>query len=257
MALRRILLPVDFSEASEHAARYGAALADRCGASLTFCHVLTPGHDEPYRLTGFLPEITAGRVELHGDPAHEILAQAGLLQAGLIAMATHGHGAFRRFLLGSVAAKVLHDAPCPVLTTTHGEEKPAFDGMGAILCAVDLGPASEAVIRFAGDLAKSLGAEVSVIHVLPPETLGGVSYYDPEKWIGVSASKLRQLCADANVEAHMMVRTGHLAAVLNAAAELRAGLLVIGRHPDGGVVGRLRDQAYTVIRESSVPVVSV
>ena len=34
-------------------------------------------------------------------------------------MPTHGFGPLRRFLLGSVAAKVLHDAQCPVWTSVH------------------------------------------------------------------------------------------------------------------------------------------
>ena len=54
-------------------------------------------------------------------------------------MPTHGYGIFRSMLLGSVTAKVLHDAACPVWTGVHVEETPpnsaAFE---RILCAVDL-----------------------------------------------------------------------------------------------------------------------
>jgi len=39
-------------------------------------------------------------------------------------MPTHGLGGFRRFLLGSVTAKVLHDADCPVWTGVHLERAP-------------------------------------------------------------------------------------------------------------------------------------
>jgi hypothetical protein len=45
----------------------------------------------------------------------------------LIAMPTHGYGLFRRFLLGSVTAKVLHDADCPIWTGVHMEAAPPRD----------------------------------------------------------------------------------------------------------------------------------
>ena len=53
---------------------------------------------------------------LHGpDPAERIVEYASSTDAGLIAMATHGHTGIRRLALGSVAMSVVHDAPCPVL----------------------------------------------------------------------------------------------------------------------------------------------
>jgi nucleotide-binding universal stress UspA family protein len=51
-----------------------------------------------------------------GDPATAIVEKAHSECADLIVMATHG---FRRFILGSVTAKVLHDADCPVWTGAH------------------------------------------------------------------------------------------------------------------------------------------
>ena len=63
-------------------------------------------------------------------------------RVGLIAMPTHGYGPFRRFILGSNTAKVLHDADCPVLDRRPSGSAPA-DSAAAIhriLCALDLGP---------------------------------------------------------------------------------------------------------------------
>jgi nucleotide-binding universal stress UspA family protein len=53
---------------------------------------------------------------LHGDRvADAIVDYAAHLPASLIAMATHGRSGFAQFALGSVAASVVHAAPCPVL----------------------------------------------------------------------------------------------------------------------------------------------
>ena len=84
------------------------------------------------------------RVLVEGDPAIEIVRAAHEGNFDLIVMPTHGYGPFRRFVLGSVTAKVLHDADCPVLTGAHladlNPATPIF--FRNIVCAVDLGPQS-------------------------------------------------------------------------------------------------------------------
>src|ERR1035437_3289032 len=150
--LERILLPVDFSERSYGAARYVEALADKQGTEISIVHVTTPLNYElsaldvggtvlnelnadrtaelqqqldnfaveelkPYRVQRFLFE---------GDPARRIVEFAHERHIDLIVMPTHGYGLFRRFLLGSVTAKVLHDAECPVWTGVHLDQSPAL-----------------------------------------------------------------------------------------------------------------------------------
>ena len=76
-------------------------------------------------------------------------------QADLILMPTHGHGPFRRLLLGSVTSKVLHDAECPVWTGVHeNKDRPAEPmTLKHVVCAVDLQSAQQQhtqVGKFAG-----------------------------------------------------------------------------------------------------------
>jgi len=57
-------------------------------------------------------------IELHilfGNPAQQICDYAANLSAGLIVMSSHGRSGVAKFFLGSVADRVLRDAPCPVL----------------------------------------------------------------------------------------------------------------------------------------------
>lgn len=253
MDLRQILLPTDFSEASAHAERFAQRLSQRFGATLTVVHVSPQGHDGA--------QSRADLLVLHGDPGTEIVREAHDRKTGLIVMPTHGHGTLRRFILGSVTAKVLHDAACPVLTTTHHSDKPELGEtpFRQILCAVDLGPASANVLRTASALAAREGAKLTMVHMLPPQTMLGFTYYDPERWTKHAGAMLEKLQTETGVIAPWYVREGELAPGVNAlAAETGADLLVIGRHPDRAVAeGRLRDQAYTLIRESCVPVLSV
>ena len=70
-----------------------------------------------HRIGGQL-EAKGFRVECrvrYGNEAEEILDQAAQEDIGLIAMSTHGHGGVKRFLLGSVAEKIIHHSPKPVL----------------------------------------------------------------------------------------------------------------------------------------------
>jgi len=96
-------------------------------------------------------------------------------------MATHGYGPFRRFLLGSVTAKVLHDAACPVWTGPHLEQAPSYRNIGfhRIVCAIDLAQRSRAVLEWAGRFAREFDAELDIVHVLPHTLvqLGGI-YFD-------------------------------------------------------------------------------
>jgi hypothetical protein len=67
--------------------------------------------------------VRAKPVLFDGDPGTVIAEYAKKTACDLIVMPTLGYGPFRRFLLGSVTAKVLHDAPCPVWTGPHLESK--------------------------------------------------------------------------------------------------------------------------------------
>jgi nucleotide-binding universal stress UspA family protein len=123
---------------------------------------------------------------------------------------------------------------------------------------VDLGATSANVLRQAAALAARDGAELILVHMLPPPTMLGFPFYDVEHWTNQANTMLEKLRAEAGVSATLTVRVGELAAGLNALAEeFGADLLVIGRHPDAGMAGRLLEQAYTVICESQVPVLSV
>jgi nucleotide-binding universal stress UspA family protein len=54
-----------------------------------------------------------------GHPADELLRHAAAKQANAIVLGAHGHGAVRRFVLGSVADRVARGAPCPVMVVPH------------------------------------------------------------------------------------------------------------------------------------------
>jgi nucleotide-binding universal stress UspA family protein len=219
------------------------------------------------RLDGFLADefrgISVKRVVLDGDPAVMIVQTAHSEGADLIVMPTHGYGPFRRFILGSVTAKVLHDADCPVFTGVHLEEGPREPAslFRSILCAVDLGPQSQRVLAWAAGLAGELNAHLHVVHALPEAQAGGAEYLDQGWRINLERSAretVAKLLGDSGTPAKIVLDSGDVSKVVrNAAATVEADLVVIGRHADSGILGRLRTHSYAIIRESPCPVISV
>jgi nucleotide-binding universal stress UspA family protein len=288
MPLSHILVPVDFSEKSECAARYAAALRRRFGSRLTLLHVLPPPHyefgamevggsvlEELFRsraeqarqdleafLAGELPQEGVDRLLLEGDPAAKIVRTAHELGVSLIVMPTHGYGTFRRFILGSVTAKVLHDADCPVWTGVHMEAARVEDvRLEKIAVGVDLRSQSERTLMWARRFAQEVGAEMALLHVMPSLEGAAGEFYDPEwkqRMEESARQEIRGLMARLGWEAPVLVASGEVAeSVCRLAREWGANLLVIGRGSASGVLGRLRANAYSIIRQSTCPVVSV
>jgi nucleotide-binding universal stress UspA family protein len=278
MKLSKILLPVDFSERCLGAARYARILTDHFHCELTLLHVLTPPHyefgameiggsmlAEMYAnrgaqvekelesfLAGELHGLDARRVVREGDAARRIVEYAQADNTDLIVMPTHGYGPFRQFILGSITAKVLHDADCPVWTGVHLEEAPAEPSITfrSIVCAIDLGPQSCQTLEWAAGMQKQFNASLTVVHA----TLG-----EPDAAMEHAVREdLTRLEERFGVQASLLIESGdppHV--VCQAAASRQADLLVIGRGSAGGVFGRLRTNAYAIIRQSPCPVVSV
>ena len=204
--------------------------------------------------------IDVKRMLLEGDPALTIVKTARAEKADLIAMPTHGYGAFRRFLLGSVTAKVLHDSDCPVWTGAHLEEGPAREfSIRNILCAVDLSTHSSKTVQWAAQMAADFGARLTLAHITAGMEIFGPGPYqvDPSWTEALVSSANRQLAnlqQEVGTKAEIFIGSGDVPKLLSyAAQQTSADVLVIGRPSSG----RLRATGYGIIRESSVPVLSV
>lgn len=129
--ISRVLFPTDFSTESLRAGRQAARMAEQFGATLYILHVIELGdpHDEAMfkRLEGkLLKKMKLGEkikgvevkkaVRRNIEAGAEIAVFAKEENIDLIVMTTHGRSGVSRILLGSVAEKVVHLAPCPVMT---------------------------------------------------------------------------------------------------------------------------------------------
>jgi len=273
----KILFPVDFSDRCAAAAPMVETFTGHFEAELTLIHVVEPltYNDLPVDGTGIaegqlaqylgdeLKHFQVVRVLAHGDPALRIIEHAETHQIGLIMLPTHGYGRFRRFILGSVAAKVLHDARCPVWTGVHVQQIPPLEQIhfSRVLCAIDLGRQSCAALRYAVNFAEEFGAKLTIVHAIPTARDIPSMYVDPD-WRHVliqnASAQIENLQTSLGSDADVRIEADEVpSAVRNCAGAVNADLLVIGRSVEEGVLGRLRTNAYSIIRQSPCPVISV
>ena len=148
-AIRRILVPLDFSSGSDVAIETALALAAQLGGEVHALHVWQPPpymvpemmvtvpggttlpFDEFMRsrtkkdLDAFVrPHQNHGQVPIHshvecGIPKEAIPRFAELHKVDLVVMGTHGHTGLMHVLMGSVAEHVVRHQPCPVLTVRY------------------------------------------------------------------------------------------------------------------------------------------
>jgi nucleotide-binding universal stress UspA family protein len=144
--IRKLLVPVDFSDHSQRAFEEGIALAKQFGAELHLlhCYQLHPRMVAPYGIA--IPESLEHDVRMaalrrlsewrdqasfHGiqvrehitaqNPSEEIPAMAARIGADLIVMGTRGLTGLKHVLLGSIAERTIRVAPCPVLAVRRND----------------------------------------------------------------------------------------------------------------------------------------
>lgn len=150
--LNKILVPTDFSEFSDVATRYGCEFAERFGAELHLLNVIMSplvefagqaGQHYSKSFTEYEEEIRDAteeklseavtdpvsdpnkviRTVKVGAPFLEIIQYAKTHDIDMIVMGTHGRTGLKHLLMGSVAERVVRQAPCPVLSVRHPEHE--------------------------------------------------------------------------------------------------------------------------------------
>jgi nucleotide-binding universal stress UspA family protein len=244
MQIQNIVFPVDFSDRSRAAAPFVQSMARRYDAAVHLIHAVPPlpalyfdigtAYSEAFDPAPMTDELRKRLIEfgadnfphmditcavVSGEPARSIFDCAAQNEADLIALPTHGYGVFRRALLGSVTAKILHDAAIPVWTSAHCADPshrahPQPRTVVVAVPTVEAADESDPVYRTALAVAKHAGAALEPVGILPGQTPDSIEL------------TLRQ-----------------------AALHYRADLVVVGR--------ARHCHTYTVICESPCPVLSV
>jgi nucleotide-binding universal stress UspA family protein len=114
---------------------------------------------------------------------------------------------------------------------------------------------------WASGLAEKLHSKLTLLHVVPDsESVVGPRSNRDSRTSAVNSARdeLHKMRDSAGATCDVHIEIGEPAKTVVAfAGTLKAHLLVIGRSPQNGLIGRLRANAYTIISQASCPVVRV
>lgn len=278
-----ILCPTDFSELATLALRYGMRLADCFSARLMILYA-DPFSPPPYFTSGQVEDLskeierskgrarkyliryvkehvgdlptTAEVVVVQNEPVPAILDAAEQRDAGLIVMGTHGRSDFRRFLLGSVAEKILHETDRPVLTVREKKRGEAASKISIqhVLCPINYTEVAFKALEHAVAISKCFGAKLLVLHVVESPAADVTDQGEHARLCSWIPDDSRARCSLKEI-----IRRGDAAEqIIEMASSIACDIIVLGaqhkRFSDTTVIGTT---TLRVTRHAPCPVLTI
>jgi len=301
--VQRIVFATDFSACSFKAFGYALAWAKFFEAQLTISHVVrnyaSLDIEEAIVYVNIEEQIQGSREKLEkyvswgksyasnvqselllGIPADQVCQFALDKQGDLIIMGAHGWSGLDRVLMGSVAERVICQAPCPVLIIPAREDR-TFDWAdlpetmkiempsvtsGHLLLPVDFSDCSLDAFEYGTRLAKSCDMSVSLFHVVEPLSYSldfNLAHPIEDKQLRHKVeARLSELTAVLKKEElhadYQLADKPVVEAILKGITDTQANLVVMGTHGRRGL-SRLVMGSMTagVLRGSSSPILTV
>ncbi|MDD5452018.1 MAG: universal stress protein [Desulfovibrionales bacterium] len=244
----KILVATDGSRYSEKALDGAVNIAGKCGSSLYVLNVvelnpefmsLAPEAVEKMeRDSRTLLEETKERVSQKGitcetvihegeQPYEFIVSEAKRKKADLIVIGTHGRTGLKKLLMGSVAARVIGHAPCPVMVIPLRGSV----GLKNILVATDGSIYAEAAVKEAISIAAACDSKLSAVCVVKGQR--------PTKYTSEAEKIVERVvkgAAKSNIQAEGIVREGEPYEVIaDLAREKQVDIIIMGRYGRTGL----------------------
>jgi nucleotide-binding universal stress UspA family protein len=223
-AIRKILLPTDFSEVAENAIHTAVAICTRQGAALVLAHVVVDQFPLLSTEAGALPldattdyeeaaaealselarplkerfEIPVSTLVLRGDPATELCQWSGANDVDLIVMGSHGASGLREFFMGSNAYRVVKHASCPVMTLPGTNRWIEFR---RILFPIRLVPEALSKYDVIRPIIRGNNSSLIIAGVVKRGDEGGASIM--EQLLGAAAKKMKEDDVNFQSEVHL------------------------------------------------------
>ncbi len=284
LSLKNILFAADFSDASQNALPVATALARHYQSTVFVAHVLEEIPVTSVPMDYLPPEIERERAtaekrlgvlmasELFKDLKTEVVIEPGFIwpvlakmvedrKIDLIVLGTHGRGAIKRLMLGSIAEQICRHAPCPVITVGPHVRSAAeqIDRVEKILFATDFSEGSIHALYYALALAEEYDARMILLHVVQaPNMPLDVS----DQMVAESEKKLRRLIAPEATPAKRPIFVTLVGSpadqILALADREKVNLIVMGMHKPGAFASHWPfEVAGQVFARAFCPVLSV
>lgn len=293
MRVASITIGMDFSDAAIEAARWAVGHFTPTPAA-TLVHVIPPpdqpafaGHLVPpsaaieavareyadtqmRRVAGLLaPAVVSTDIRV-GKPYEEIIASATATGASLVVVGPHSDRPRPRKFLGTTAERVVRTSPVPILVATNPGGRPR-----RILVPIDDSSNTPVLLAWTRDLATMFDADVTLLHVWSNAVyshVASMSYAVAKREDDARRELERELHDAAAQWLEALARTGIQRervtakvthgkagdATLDAAAEMSADLIVLGRRGSGLIVPALLGSTVgTVLHGATCPVLVV
>lgn len=180
LLMKKMLVPVDFSDNSRKALDFAVALANHFLAEITLYHVFSKGRTE--KMDDYLRQNAEEQLEnltnevrpsledgatvigatVMGDPVSRIADRAGVQDCDLIVMGTQGEGGIKGFLMGSVTLEVIRKVHIPVLAIP--QEAAYRPIKTAVFALDDTGLTSPQTLQALRDIVYAFGGVIRVYH---------------------------------------------------------------------------------------------
>jgi nucleotide-binding universal stress UspA family protein len=282
LLLKHILVATDFCSVSTTALRHALGIARLCHSRVSLLHVIDAF---VYGITPDGLAVAVDRAERDAEELTERLQSEGVLHGvtmdvtitvgsvwptisnviaeqspGLLVLGTHGRSGLGKFVLGSVAESAFREAPCPVLTVGPklAKSKTSGDSARHFLVPTDLSPESTNALRYGISLARAVGGDVLLLHVVKPRKGASGEAIDP---VGHVKSRLDEFLnehPDAATMVSSRMEFGHPARlIVNVAEQTRADLIVMGVRAWSTDGPPIWQTAYDVLIQARCPVLSM
>lgn len=181
MAYQKVLIPLDGSDLAERALPYAKTIAESKGSEVILFTVSTTSGERLDRPMKAYLDLNAKELKsqgvkastaiAYGSVADEIIEFADKSKVDLLIISTHGYSGIKRWMLGSVARKVLYGTCAPVFLVKSKAPEVSEVKFKKVLLALDGSPFSETSIPYVEELMRETEGEIILLRVCEPPVI--------------------------------------------------------------------------------------
>lgn len=276
--MKRVLIPIDFSEDSLNAMKYGIAMANHLNANVRVMHVKTGLEYAPvfaknqleYKLNKEVDSwmqdlqktfsddylVPGGKFDYkirEGNVVNEIANQAKYDDSSLIVVGSHGESGFQSRFIGSNAYRLVAHSPCPILVVNKGMQWE--HGVRKVVVPIDFSKASRKKIPIVTGVSKSFNAKVYLVGLRQSKfkfLLDRVNLFMRQ------VERYMVNNADLTVEKHVLFGKKLVQQIIDYTEEVNGDLVTVHVHHSSNPLSNLfRPFANELINNSSKPVLVI